>query len=288
MRLVLITLLMVSLCSTAFAKLSVFVSILPQKYFVDKIAGDLVDVSVMVAPGSSPATYEPKPKQMAMLSKADIYFSVGVPFERVWLKKFTALSKDMTLVRTDGNIYKRDMAAHKHEHKEGEDCKHDHHHHKGGIKDPHVWLSPKLVKIQAENMYLALIKADAKNSAQYKSGYESFLKEIDNTDAAIRKVVQKGKTFMVFHPSWGYFADDYGLKQVAVEKSGKAPKPAELSKFVKHVKELKLKTIFVQPQFSKKEAGVIAKETGARVVAVNPLALNWSENLIKVGKALSE
>jgi len=288
MRLVLITLLMVSLCSTAFAKLSVFVSILPQKYFVDKIAGDLVDVSVMVAPGSSPATYEPKPKQMAMLSKADIYFSVGVPFERVWLKKFTALSKDMTLVRTDGNIYKRDMAAHKHEHKEGEDCKHDHHHYKSGIKDPHVWLSPKLVKIQAENMYLALIKADAKNSAQYKSGYESFLKEIDNTDAAIRKVVQKGKTFMVFHPSWGYFADDYGLKQVAVEKSGKAPKPAELSKFVKHVKELKLKTIFVQPQFSKKEAGVIAKETGARVVAVNPLALNWSENLIKVGKALSE
>jgi zinc transport system substrate-binding protein len=177
---------LIIVCSANAAdKISVFVSIVPQKYFVQQIGKDMVDAKVMVKPGASPATYEPKPRQMAELSKAKLYFSIGVPFEKAWLKKIAATNPDMRVVHTDHGIEKIAMAAHHHHHDEddhhgetheaghheadhhkkghhdekGHDHKHhhdrDHHdanrhkdegHHDHAGLDPHIWISPALVK----------------------------------------------------------------------------------------------------------------------------------------------
>lgn len=251
--------------------LKVFVSIVPQKYFVEKIGGDLVDVSVMVQRGASPATYEPKPKQMVVLSRAKIYFAIGVPFEKAWLKKIVSASPMMLVVHTEAGIEKMPMKKGKPD----------------GIKDPHIWLSPPLVKVQAKNIMDALQKVDLAHSSVYKANYKKFIREIDNLDAELRKIFfEKGKTiqFMVFHPAWGYFARTYGLKMVPVESEGKAPKPRALQRLIEMAKRDGIKVVFVQPEFSTKSAEIIAKAIGGEVVFASPLNPDWTRNLKEVAE----
>jgi zinc transport system substrate-binding protein len=152
----------------------VFVSILPQKYFVKQIGKDRVAVRVMVQPGASPATYEPKPKQLVELSKTDIYFSIGVPFEKVWLKKIAAANPRMKVVHTDQGIVKIPMAAHVHHDQEK--------HHNHGILDPHIWLSPPLVKMQAHTMLSALQQVDPSYGTVYQTNYHEFVSRIHELD----------------------------------------------------------------------------------------------------------
>jgi len=256
---------------TAYAKsvMPVYVSIVPQKYFVEKIGGALVNVSVMVQPGASPATYEPKPRQMVDLSKTKIYFAIGVPFEKVWLKKIAAANPKMLVVHTQEGIEKKPMKADK----------------PYGIKDPHIWLSPTLVKIQARNILNALVAVDQANKPVYEAGYKKFIIEIENLDVELKGVFtgkRKKMKFIVFHPSWGYFAGEYGLKQIPVEIEGKDPKPADLQRLIKHAKKLGVKVIFVQPQFSVANASVIAQAIGGQIAFADPLALNWPDNLRQV------
>ncbi|MGD9808196.1 MAG: metal ABC transporter solute-binding protein, Zn/Mn family [Deferribacterales bacterium] len=300
--------------AVSYAKPNIYVSILPQKTFVKEIAGDRANVNVMVMPGASPATYEPKPKQMAQLSETDIYFSIGVPFERVWLDKFASINKNMKIVHTDEGIKKRTVEKHVHHDEEGEDhdehgeeqghddhddhdkhAEHDDHDHEGehddhdGIKDPHVWLDPILVIKQVEIITEELCKADKDSCGFYTENKNKFIQNAELLDAELHKIF-KGKDdvhFMVFHPSWGYFADRYGLHQIPVELEGKEPKPADLKKFVDTVKKLKLNSIFIQPQFSKKAAELIADETGAKVIAVDPLAEDWHDNLVYAAKLIA-
>jgi zinc transport system substrate-binding protein len=272
---------------------------------VKEIAGDRANVNVMVMPGASPATYEPKPKQMAQLSDTDIYFSIGVPFERVWLDKFASINKKMKIVHTDEGIKKRMVEKHVHNDDEGEESEHheehaeehehedhDHDHEKddhGGIKDPHVWLDPILVIKQVEIITDELCKADKASCDFYTKNKNKFIRDTELLDSEIHKIF-KGKEdvhFMVFHPSWGYFADRYGLHQIPVELEGKEPKPADLRQFVDTVKKLKLNSIFIQPQFSKKAAELIADETGAKVIAVDPLSEDWHDNLVYAAKLIA-
>ena len=265
--------------ATASEKIPVFVSIPPQKYFVQKIGGNLTSISVMVQPGDSPATYEPKPKQMVTLSKCKLYFAVGVPFEASWLPKIAATNSRMRIVHTDKNIKKRHMtAAH---------GSHGHPEPKGGIKDPHTWLSPPLVKIQAETIFNALVAESPENSHLFKRNYNQFIVSIDALDAEIRETLSGIQTtaFMVFHPSWGYFADTYGLKQIPIEIEGKNPKPAQLKSLILFAKRANIKIIFAQPQFSSQSAETVAKGIGGRVVFADPLAFEWSENLRKQASA---
>jgi zinc transport system substrate-binding protein len=291
--------------AVSYAKPNIYVSILPQKTFVKEIAGDRANVNVMVMPGASPATYEPKPKQMAQLSDTDIYFSIGVPFERVWLDKFASINKKMKIVHTDEGIKKRMVEKHVHNDDEGEESEHheehaeehehedhDHDHEKddhGGIKDPHVWLDPILVIKQVEIITDELCKADKSSCDFYTKNKNKFIRDTELLDSEIHKIF-KGKEdvhFMVFHPSWGYFADRYGLHQIPVELEGKEPKPADLRQFVDTVKKLKLNSIFIQPQFSKKAAELIADETGAKVIAVDPLSEDWHDNLVYAAKLIA-
>jgi zinc transport system substrate-binding protein len=272
------------------ANVKTFVSIAPQQYFVQKIGGDLVDVSVLVAPGADPHTYEPKPRQMAELAKTAVYFAVGVDFEKAWMKKIAAANPRMRIVPTDSGIAKIDIARHHHQvlDKGQKDAhgKDKHHHDPEGTADPHVWLSPPLVKVQAGHIRDALVAVDSANRTRYEENYTAFIQEIDTLDANLKTLFadSQGTRFMVFHPSWGYFAQAYGLEQVPIEIEGKDPKPAQLKKLIQHAKENGIKVIFVQPQFSMKSAEMVSREINGQVVAADPLAENWTENLLEVGR----
>jgi len=273
----------------AAAKVKVFVSIPPQQYFVQQIGGDLVDVSVLVAPGADPHTYEPKPRQMAELAKTAVFFAVGVDFEKAWMKKITAANPYLRVVQTDEGIPKIAMAGDYHGQEKGHEAprsKDQQRHDLPGTPDPHVWLSPPLVKVQAVHIRDALVAVDSGNRTRYEDNLTAFLQEIDALDADLKSLFagSQGTRFMVFHPSWGYFAQAYGLVQVPIEIEGKDPKPAQLQELIHQAKEHGIKVIFVQPQFSAKSAEMVSREIGAQVVAADPLAGNWAENLREVGR----
>ena len=265
-----------ALNAAASPKMSVYVSILPQKYFVQQICKELADVQVMVPPGASPATYEPKPRQMAAISKTRLYFSIGVPFENIWLKKLAATNPEMVVVATDRGIKKIPMTVHHHQEDENQP--------EHGTLDPHIWLSPPLVIQQAQTILKALQAADPAHRSVYEINYRAFISQLSDLDAELRSTFsgRSGQRFMVFHPSWGYFAQTYGLKQVAIEIEGKEPKPAQLKELIEHARKDGIKLVFVQPQFSARSAKLIAGEIGGQVVFADPLAEDWAGNLLAV------
>ncbi len=284
--------------------LPVFVSILPQKYFVEKIGAELVDVRVMVPPGASPATYEPKPRQMAGISKARAYFAVAVPFENAWLKKISAANPAMMMVHTEQGVQKIPLADHHHGEKAAQ-LPRDGNHPAVGQQiaadsdavgrrpselDPHIWLSPPLVITQAGTICSALQALDPSHRSVYETNYRAFVSEIKELDAELRSILagSQGRQFMVFHPSWGYFAAAYGLNQIAAEIEGKAPKPAQLKELIARARSQDIKVIFVQPQFSTKSAELIAREIGGQVVFADPLAEDWPANLRKVAQQIKD
>jgi len=265
--------------------LGVFVSVAPQKYFVQKIGGTLINVSVLVPAGADPHTYEPKPRQMVELSKSVLYFAVGVDFEKAWLKKIAAANPRMRIIHTDEGIAKLPMTdQHRHEggsHRPDKKPRRD-----DGAPDPHIWLAPGPVKVQAAHILKALIETDPKNRLQYTAGYDAFLKELDALDGELRTLFagRKGEQFMVFHPAWAYFAAAYDLEQVPVEVGGKEPKAAQLQALIRRARERGVKVVFVQPQLSVKSAEMVAREIGGAVVLADPLAENWDDNMREVAR----
>ena len=274
----------------AIEKINVFVSILPQKYFIEKIGDNFVHISVMVKPEKSPADYEPAPSQMRMLANTEAYFAIGVPFEDAWLNKFASINPDIQIIHTENGITKKPINRHENIQllSLANNLKTNPIHHKQ-IADPHIWLSPLLVKIQAENIYNGLILIDPKHAGAYKNNYQKFISQLDALDGKLKKLFSlktKQKQFLVFHPSWGYFADAYGLKQVSIEIEGKAPKARDLTELIQYATQHDIKTIFVQPQFSTKYAKIIAKEIHGKIVFADPMAEDWQKNLIKVAQSI--
>ncbi|RLC47892.1 MAG: cation ABC transporter substrate-binding protein [Candidatus Cloacimonadota bacterium] len=261
-------------------RLNIFVSILPQKYFVEKITKDKANISVMVLPGASPATYEPRPNQMKSLSNADLYVRIGVPFENVWMEKISNANEKMKIIKSYEGIKR--IISDKQSFTQLKD--------NGKCIDPHIWLSPNLVKIQVENIYNAIVEIDSKNKEFYTKNNKQFLTEINELDKNIRDILKnvKKRKFIVFHPSWSYFANDYGLEQIPIEIEGKEPSAIEMKKLIELAKKESIKVIFVQPQFNKKSAETIAKQIDGKVVEIDPLAENWIENLLKVANTFSK
>ena len=285
----------ISLVSFLYAsKPEISVSIAPQKYFLEKIVKDKFEINVMVKAGSSPHTYEPKTSQMKSLSNSKIYFYTGIEFEKAWLDKFKKSAPNTIFVDSSASIERIAMEEHSHE-EEGPDGhnheKHndheDEHDHEG--LDPHVWLDPVLVKIQAKNIYEAVVSIDLENKEFYTKNYEEFLKELDSLDSQIKEILTpyKEKAFMVFHPSWGYFAKRYDLEQISIEMQGKEPKPNELVELVKDAKVHNIKIIFVSPQFSQKSAKTIAKNIGGSVIAIDSLSENWTNDMLKTANEIA-
>jgi len=309
-RIVFLTLTLILLAGTAWAAPSVFVTITPQKYFVDKISGGKASVSVMVEPGANPHAYEPKPRQMAALASASIYFTIGDSFDHTWLERIVSANPGITVVHTAEGIEKIPMVD-EHVHGEGESHESEAHGHEGeahghegeahvheghgghghdhGTLDPHIWLDPALVKIQAGRIRDGLSKVDPNGAQDYAANAAAFIKELDELDSEIRSIVsalpEDRRSFLVFHPSWGYFAKAYGLKQASIEVEGKEPSPSDMAHIIAMGKETGAKVVFVQPQFSEKSASVIAKQIGAKVVRLDPLAADWSDNLRKAAHA---
>ena len=255
-------------------KPAVAVSILPQKYFVERIAGDTVNVLVLVLPGKSPATYEPTPDQIKLLSGAKVLFTIGVPFERAFIPKIESTLKDLIIVDTSQGIDKMDMAGMASRDK--------------STKDPHIWMSPPLVKKQAATMLKTLVQIFPEQKEFFENNYGTFIDDLDRIDSELKTSLAplKGSTLFVYHPSFGYFARRYGLKQKAVETGGKAPGPKSLNKLVEEIKAEGVKVIFVQPEFQQHSVDVIAAATGTSVIPIDPLAENYLDNLRAIAEVL--
>lgn len=268
-------------------KVNVIVSILPQAYLAEQIGKDKVNVATMIPPSGNPHTYEPTPSQLTNVSQADIYFEVGsgVEFENQWMKKISSLNKDMEIVNTSEGIRLISMVEHDHE--GGDEDGHDHRH---GGKDPHVWLSPKNAVIMATHIRDALMKADPANEDYYKENATDLILDLSDLSEKIEQKLSdlSNRTFLIFHPAWGYFAQDFHLTQIAAEYCGKEPTPQQLGKLIKQAKEINVSVIFASPQFSQKSADVIANEIKGRVVLIDPLAKDYANNLLKAAQALSE
>lgn len=258
----------------AFAKPVVSTTILPTKYFVNQVAGDEIEVNTMVGIGADPHTYEPKPAQMKALEKSDLYFSVGIEFDEIWLKKIAP--KNLKIIMSEKDISKMVMMDHDHEH-----CQH--HGDREHALDPHIWLDPVLVKIQAKNIKNALVEKYPEKKEKFEKNFAEFSAKLDELDSYAKDKLKdiKNRKFIVYHPSWGYFAKRYNLEQIAIEIEGKEPKPADLAELIKEAKEEGVKVIFVAPQFSKKSAQVIADSTGAKVVEIDQLPSQWYESMKK-------
>jgi len=260
-------------------KLHVTVSIVPQQYFVERIGGDHVAVNVMVEPGASPHSYEPKPEQMRALSSAAAYFSIGVDFEKAWLDKIAAANPEMQMVDTIAAIERLPMDAHSHD----EDADDAHAEAEGNL-DPHVWTSPELVKIQAQTIYETLATLDPEHQADYRTNLDAFLADINALETDIRSALSglEHTQFMVFHPAWGYFAHDFGLEQLPIEIGGQEPSAQELAQLIEEAKTEEIRVIFAQPEFSTKAAETIAREIDGEVLLISPLAHDWLGNLQQV------
>ncbi len=266
-------------------QVSVFVSVLPQKFFVERIGGDYVNVEVMVGPGESPHTYDPTPRQMVALSSADLYFRVGVGFENIWMDKLAAVNRQMKIVDMRRGVPLRKVEGHSHGEPESVHT-HDHDHE----YDPHIWLSPKLARTQAETISQALSSIDPQRAALYASNLAQLMRELDEVDAWIRQTLAgiNSRKFMVFHPSWGYFADEYDLVQVPIETAGREPSARELAQFIELARRERIKVIFVQAQVNAKSAQAVARAVGAGVVALDPLAEDYLSNLKRTAVSLRD
>lgn len=251
-------------------RLPVMVSILPQKFFVERIGGPWVEVEVLVGPGQSPHSWEPLPRQVARLAEARVYFRIGIPFENALLDKINRSFQHLRVVDTRQGIKLLPMTVGE------EDAGLP-----AGAPDPHIWLDPRLVKIQAETIAAALKQLDPAHSEEYEKNLQAFLSDLDRLDAKLRETLAplRGKSFMVYHPAFGYLAAAYGLKQLAVESEGKEPSAKELAALIDLAQREEVKVIFVEPQFSRKSAEAVAAAIGARVVRMDPLAPDYLANL---------
>lgn len=265
-------------------RLGVVVSIAPQEYFVERIGGDHVSVSVMVEPGADPHTYEPKPEQMRTLSRSAVYFSIGVEFEAAWLDKFAAANPGLQIVDTIADIERMPMESH-HHHEEEEE-----HERAEGEPDPHVWLSLELVKVQSQTIYGALAELDPAHEAEYKANLDAFIADIDALEADIKQTLSglKSNKFMVFHPAWGYFARDFGLEQIPIEVGGQEPSAQELTHLIQEARDEDIRVVFAEPEFSTQDAETIANEIGGEVLLIDPLAPDWLENMRAVAQTFAD
>jgi len=229
---------------------------------------------------------------MVDLLTSRIYFAVGVPFEDTWLGKISSVNPNMKVVHTEEGIEKIPMEGFQLLGVPGADSDAEEHHedaeqaveevHRHGGLDPHIWLSPPLVKRQAKTILAALQEIDPGHAGEYEANYIAFVSGIDALDARLKALFKDRREdvrFMVFHPSWGYFARAYGLKQIPIEIEGKDPKPAQLKVLIEHARKEGIRVIFAQPQFSTKSAELVAREIGGRVAIADPLAEDWEGNL---------
>ncbi|MFZ4440064.1 MAG: metal ABC transporter solute-binding protein, Zn/Mn family [Syntrophales bacterium] len=251
----------------AAAPIRISVSVLPQACFVERVAGKHATAHVMIPKGASPETYEPTPQQLVALTDSRIYVKVGapgLPFEEKYLRTAFDRNRKLTVVNMSDGLKFRSG-------------------------DPHVWISPAAVRIAAQNIGKVLMAQDPANQEEYRRNLLSFLREIDTLDQEIRQALsaKKGYTFMVFHPAWGYFADEYGLTQLAIEEEGKPVSAAHIRQMVDLARAKGIRAILVQKGFDTKSARTVAREIGAELLETDPLERDWFSGMRSFTKSLA-
>ncbi len=252
-------------------KITVAASIVPQETFVKKVGGDRVDIITMIPPGNSPANYAPSPQELTKFSEASIYFSMGVPADITNIlpkaKDFNSDIKIVKLFKRVSKVYPhREFAA--------------------GKRDPHIWLSPKRVQVMIQEIASELSKLDSENKKFYHENAEKYVKELKEVDKKIQKSLTnlKTKAFIVYHPAFGYFADEYGLNMVAIEKGGKKATPKRLQEIIDLARKKNIKVIFYQAEVDSKQSQALAEELGGRTIKLDPLSADYIQNLQKMAK----
>lgn len=256
----------------------VLVSVSPHKFFVEKIAGDTLDVGLMVPAGASAHTFEPTPKQMINAGRAIIWFRVGEPFEDRAIRSLKSHKPELIIVdMREGLELVPSQCRH-------EGCKHNH------GEDLHFWLSARMAKIQAATVTRALIKSFPEHQETYKKNLIAFqdeLTQLDNKITAILKPV-KNRNILVSHPAYAYFCRDYDLNQYSIEFEGKDPTPQQLTRTLQLARDLHIRTIYIQMQYNNKGARLIADEIGAKVVTLDPYAEQFFDSMLEIAHAFAE
>ena len=255
-------------------KLTVAVTIVPEKTFVEAICGDAVDVVVMVPPGNSPANYEPTPKEMEKFNKAKLYFAVGVPTEAATILPKAVQLEKLKLVKLQEETKKEypDVVL------------------PNGKRDPHIWLSPKRAKVMVDIIAKEMGKIDAANKEKYEKNAQAYKVKLDLVDQELQKAFAQTKTkkFIVFHPAFGYLAADYGLEMIALEENGKEATPKRLQDVISLAKKEEIKAVFYQAEIASKQSEALAREIGGKTVQLEPLAADYIGNLRKMAKLMGE
>lgn len=259
-------------------KIKVFVSITPQKYFAEQVGGEKVSVSTLVPSGRSPENFDPTPKQIRDLGNADIYFTIGIPFEKIFLNKIQRTEKYFVIADTSQGIKKIKIGNEK---GETDDC---------GKNDAHIWTDPLLVKKQAETMASELIKIDPANALFYKKNLENFCRDLDKLDweISVRLKPYEGRTFFIYHSAMTYFAARYKLKQASIEKGEREPAPAELIKIASSAKKAGINTIFIQPEFPAAGAKAVAESIKGKIVRLSVLEYDYFKNMHRISVELAK
>jgi zinc transport system substrate-binding protein len=262
------------------AERTISVSILPQKYFVEAIAGDKVKVNVMIPPGASHSSYEPTARQMNNLVHSQAYFKIGyLDFELSWMPRFTGANPAMKVFDLSTGIdLIRGSCDENHENVKS--------HQDSGEKgiDPHIWMSPQNVKIIASNILNSLKSLYPSDSSVFLSNYQSFLLQVDEIDSLYKLNAEKltGRSFVIYHPALAYLARDYGMHQIVLEFDGKEPPPAHIKAIIDLAMEKNIHTVFVQKQFSIDNSRSLAKEINAEIVRIDPLDEDWKGQMINI------
>ena len=253
------------------AKPTVTVTIPPYQYFVEKIAGDKVDVNVMVSNGNNPETYEPNAQQMMELSNSALYLKVGsIGFEQTWMKKLQDNAPDMKVIDTSVGIKPAQTP--------------------GGNIDPHVWMSCKNARIISSNIFKALCQLEPENKTFFQKNYQQLLSSIDRQDSIIRKSFKDNpemvRKFVIYHPILTYFARDYQLEQLAIEEEGREPSAAQLKSLIERARKQKIRYCLIQAEFANRNTTTFIKESQTKAMDINPLQADWANAMKEVSLAV--
>jgi zinc transport system substrate-binding protein len=274
---------------------SVAVTIEPQCYFAEKIAGDQYEIYAVVPAGQSPESYDPAPHEMICIAQSSAYLQIGgIGFEQAWMDiirennphlKFFDMSEGIHLIGEDIEEFNvKGLRTNDEEFNPAED---DHHHHHGGV-DPHIWSAPGTAKIIAQNTLNAFLALDPDNQVVYRENYRQLMQEIDDTERQLHSMLDTltHRTFVIYHPALTYFENEFALKQLTIESEGKEPSVASLKQLIDEAKKAQVRVIFVQQEFDSKHAEQVAAEIGVRTVVINPLDRRWNEQMMHIAKEL--
>ncbi|MFA7348021.1 MAG: zinc ABC transporter substrate-binding protein [Desulfurivibrionaceae bacterium] len=270
--------------ATPTTKTRIFVTVPPQAYLAERIGGDAVEVHTLVGKGQDPHTFEPTPRQAAALAGASLFFTVDIPFERQLAAKVAASNRNLRIVDSTKGIVRLPLPEEHHAtHAKDE-------HGDGNEADPHLWLATANLRIMADNMAAAMSVAMPERKEALHKNLASLQREISELDKRLTAALapHRGKTFYVFHPAFGYFAQAYGLKQKGVEIGGKSPTPRQLSGLIRQAREDRVRTIFVQPQFDSKSGATVAQAINGSVVPIDPLDKDVLRNLATIAAAIEQ